>query len=120
MQKLSPVLLLFFLTSCTQTEEKLPIEDGKLVLTLADIHIAEAAIQNMTSSAKDTLSYNYYEQVYEIHGTNKETIDSAMAVLHRNPQKFYDIYEKVRVELEQKAAESLQAKTKKKNDKEDS
>ncbi|MEM1219239.1 MAG: DUF4296 domain-containing protein [Bacteroidota bacterium] len=83
-----------FTWSCDE-EEVLPIEEEKMALILADIHIAEAALQNVYASKKDSLSAVYYQQVYDIHKIDRPELDSAMAVLYRNPNLQLDVYNRV-------------------------
>jgi hypothetical protein len=93
--------------SCGKNEEALPIAEPELIKILADIHLAEAAFQNLSSSAKDTLAYQYYDQIYQIHEVEKELVDSCIAILNRNPERFYDTYAKVQDFLVEGAAENL-------------
>ncbi len=108
-------LLSFFLISCNKETEAFPIEEPELIKILADIHLAEAAFQNLSNSAKDTLAYQYYEQIYQIHEVEKEQVDSCIAILNRNPQLFFDTYKKVQEFLVKGAAENLEAQKPKKN-----
>jgi len=87
-------LALFALVSCDE-EEVLPIEEQRMALIIADLHIAEAALQNVYASKKDSLSKIYYQQVYDIHEIDRPELDSAMAVLHRNPDLQLDVYNQV-------------------------
>ena len=87
-------LICCFLVSCDE-EEVLPIEEEKMALILADIHIAEAALQNVYASKKDSLSAIYYQQVYDIHEIDRSGVDSAMAVLYRNPDLQLVVYNRV-------------------------
>lgn len=100
------------LFSCNKQVEVLPIPESDLVKILADIHLAEAAFQNLSTSAKDTLAYQYYDQIYQIHQVEKVNVDSCLAILNRNPQQFYDTYEKVKEFLVEAAAENLKSQKK--------
>lgn len=110
--KISLLGIILVLASCQKPPEVLPLDQDKLVLILADLHIAEAAFQNLTSSSKDTLAYNYYDQIYQIHETSEFLVDSSLAIMHRNPKLFYEVYENVRAHLEQKALESTKQRSK--------
>jgi len=115
MRFIIPVLLSsILLLSCNKKVEVLPIEENKLIAILADIHLAEAAFQNLNTSAKDTLAYQYYEQVYQIHEIEKENVDSCIAILNRNPEQFYNLYAKVQEFLVDAAAKNLKIKPEKK------
>ena len=87
--------LVFFLFVACDEEEVLPIEEQKMALIMADLHIAEAALQNVYASKKDSLAKIYYQQVYDIHEINRLELDSAMAVLHRNPNLQLEVYNRV-------------------------
>jgi hypothetical protein len=103
----------FIISSCTKQIEVLPISEPELIKILADIHLAEAAFQNLSTSTKDTLAYQYYDQVYQIHEVEKENVDSCIAILNRNPERFYNIYAKVQEFLLEAAAKNLNDKPKK-------
>lgn len=104
---------ILLLTSCVKQSEKLPIAEPELIKILADIHLAEAAFQNLSSSAKDTLAYQYYDQIYQIHEVKKENVDSCLAIMNREPERFYEIYAKVQDFLLEAAAKNLKDKPKK-------
>lgn len=112
---LSFFILILFLFSCGGNKVNLPIPESELIKILADIHLAEAAFQNLSSSAKDTLAYQYYDQIYQIHQVDKAQVDSCIAILNRNPKYFFDTYEKVQEFLVAAAAENLKIQKPKKN-----
>ena len=107
------ILSIFLLSSCKKEKETLPIPEPELIKILADIHLAEAAFQNLSSSTKDTLAYQYYDQIYQIHEVQKENVDSCIAIMNRDPKRFFDIYAKVQDFLLEAAAENLKKKPKK-------
>ena len=114
MRALLPIfIIVLILTACKKKVEILPIPEPELIKILADIHLAEAAFQNLSTSTKDTLAYQYYDQIYQIHEVEKENVDSCIAILNRDPNRFYDIYAKVQEFLVQGAAENLKIKPKK-------
>lgn len=106
--------IFFFFGSCVQKAEELPLPESDLIKILADLHLAEAAFQNLTTSAKDTLAYMYYEQVYEIHGVTKAEVDSCIAIMNRQPEQFFETYKKVQEHLVAGAADNLNRKEDKK------
>lgn len=99
------LMLVFLATSCAKKEKELPINEEKLILVLSDMHLAEGAIQNLPKSAKDTLSYQYYEQIYAIHDITKEELYSCLSIMERNPKKLELVYKKVKTHIEDKAKE---------------
>jgi len=74
----------------------------KLVDVLVDIHLAEAAMQNLTISAKDSIAARYYKQIYTIHGVKKEDFDSTSTFVKQRPKLLAKVYERVVEELNRK------------------
>lgn len=109
------LVLLFVVSGCQKNQESLPLPEDKLVAVLGDLHLAEGAFQNLSTSAKDTLAYMYYEQVYEIHEVEKWMVDSSIAILNRHPEVFEKIYEKVEVKLAKENAELRKERPKNRN-----
>ena len=71
-----------------------------MVKVLADIHLAEAAMQNLYGTGKDTTSVSYYREIYAIHGINHALFDSSMSVMRHHPDYAVKVYRKVMAELE--------------------
>jgi len=80
--------------------ESLPVRDEKLVEVLADIHLAESALQSFSGPQKDSMAGVYYDQVMVIHGMDREVFDTCVAILRRNPDLMSEIYDKVYEHLE--------------------
>lgn len=98
------LFLIAFVSAC-QTEPELPLQDEKLVEVLADAHVAEAAVQSLPASRRDSLVKVYYEQIFEIHQVSRSDFEKSLKMLEYNPAKMLEIYEHVtehlnRVELE--------------------
>lgn len=85
------------LVSCSSDKtEELPIDEDKAILVMFDLHIAEAAMAKIQAGdSKDSLANEYYEQIAEIHGLDRNTLDSCIAILQRSPELSGIIYEKV-------------------------
>jgi len=96
---------LLFLTSCTPKAPQ-PLPDEVLIKVLADLHIAEAALQRLAKPYKDTVSQRYYNEVAAIHGIRREEIDSALTWLRDRPAEMNRIYEEVFLLLEAKETET--------------
>ncbi len=92
-------LTLLFVFSC---EEKapLPLKEEELITVLRDIHIAEAAMQNLIGITKDSVGEIYYEQTLNLHNIKKADFDSSMVILRRDPDRLGLIYDKIIEELE--------------------
>lgn len=108
--RILPVFFIFLLSlpACSKKNVNLPLPAEKLVAVLMDLHLAEAAYQNLSTSAKDTLAFQYYDQVYQMHNVSKIQVDSAISLLNRHPDIFAEIYAQVKDGLEESAAAHLQ------------
>jgi len=90
--------LLIPLNSCKE-EESFHLDESKMIQILVDIHIAEAAIQNMTSTIKDSLGTLYYGQIYQIHEVEEAFFLEDFERMRSNPEDTRRIYEKVLEEI---------------------
>ncbi len=101
MKKLISFLGIIFLStfSC-ESEKRLPIEEEKLVDILRDIHIAEAAMQNLIGVTKDSFGIIYYNQVLGLYGVERAVFDITMERLRKDPERLSVVYEKVIKELD--------------------
>ncbi len=80
-------LVLLFLISCQETEnnETFVLDETTFVRVLADVHLAEAALQNLSVADKDSVGSIYYDQIYTIHGIDETELSSCLEVLKTNP-----------------------------------
>lgn len=76
-------------------EQPLPMEEEAVVKLLVDVHIAEAATNNLQGSLKDSVIVAYYEQLFKIHDITAEEFDALYQLLENNPEQYLQIYEKV-------------------------
>ncbi|MEM7104158.1 MAG: DUF4296 domain-containing protein [Bacteroidota bacterium] len=83
----------------------LTYQEEKLVRILADIHLAEAVIQSIPASKRDSLSELYYAYIYEIHETNEQEYLRNRKALLSEPSEADKVYEKVIETLSKKEAE---------------
>ncbi|MEK7254781.1 MAG: DUF4296 domain-containing protein [Bacteroidota bacterium] len=81
------------------SEESLPVKEEKLRKVLIDIHLAESATMHLDQLKKDSLTPIYYRQVLEMHEMDRETFDTCVAILKRNPGLMQEVYEQVQEEL---------------------
>ncbi len=88
-------LLLFALAACTTDKEPQPLSDEVLIAVLADIHIAEAALQRLPRNYKDTVSQRYYDEVAAIHNLSRMELDSSLYWLRARPREMARIYQAV-------------------------
>ena len=107
---LRPIFLLLicitFLFSCKEEEIPLPISEEQLIPILVDVHIAEAAVQNVRYEIKDSISDIYYEQIFTIHKVEEKDFYETMDHLKRDAIKLEAIYAQVLEELSKKEAKS--------------
>ncbi len=88
-------------SACTKTGETLPIEEKKMVEILVDVHLAESAMQDLTSAIRDSVGNMYYQQIYKIHGVSKADFDKTIYLLKQNPLQMNEIYKKVLEKLDE-------------------
>jgi len=98
------LLLLFF--ACTQEKKPLPLPEGQLIRVLIDVHVAEAALQNLRGATKDSVANVYYSQICTIHDIERAALDSSLAMLRKRPEQLYEIYTKAMEEVDRMAAEN--------------
>jgi Domain of unknown function (DUF4296) len=104
--KLPPSVIAVFFTlfACKNDKIQLPVPQEKMVDVLVDIHIAEAYIENVNTTLKDSMTRIYYPQIFKHHGITAKLYDSTFAVLSNQPDLMKSVYDDVmeRVENRQK------------------
>lgn len=92
----------FLLSAClSSNSEPLPIDKEKLEAVMLDVHVAESAMAHLQGGTKkDSLANRYYDQIAEIHQIDRETLDTCLAILQRNPELTMEIYEKMAEKME--------------------
>ncbi|MCF8245159.1 MAG: DUF4296 domain-containing protein [Saprospiraceae bacterium] len=87
----------------SQQSESLPISQEKLEKVMTDAHIAESAVSGLPNGLKkDSVANLYYDQIAEIHKIDRETIDTCIAILQRNPELTSETYGKMSEALEKR------------------
>lgn len=101
------VAILFLLNACISKQtESLPISEEDVEKVLLDVHIAESAMSQLQNgSRKDSLAEKYYNQIAEIHHIDRETLDSCLAILQRNPEMASEIYGKISEDIDKQQLE---------------
>ncbi len=105
MLMITPLLACLFLLGCSRGEPQLEVKEDKLVDILIDVHIAEAAVQNLRGETHDRIINLYYEQIFGIHGVEREEFESTMAYLREKPDRMEAIYAEVMAEMERREAQ---------------
>lgn len=96
-----PALLFAALLSACSSDPALPLSDDRLVVILADAHVAEAAVQSLSGDYKDSVIRVYYAQICEIHQVSEADFYQSVEQLTLQPEKMDKIYRKVEKRLEE-------------------
>lgn len=99
------VLAVGLLLACGREENKIPMQESELVNLLIDVHVAEAAAQDLYGEIKDSVGRAYYDQIYQIHDIDQAIFDTTLAVLRRNPEYASRVYQKVMDEIDRRQAD---------------
>ena len=78
------------------------ISEGKMILILADVHVAEAAMligRNEGTDVKDKQAF-YYQAIFNKHHISGSRYEQNLAFYRQNPDNFAKMYEKVTTVLE--------------------
>jgi len=97
------------LTSCEDQKDSPQIPESKLVNILADIHIAEAALQSLRGDTKDSVAHAYYQQIYEIHETDSVELHATLEAMRQQPERMRELYDQVMERVEKLNATSKSA-----------
>ena len=89
---------------CSQKSKRLPVPESELPALLADLHLAEAIIQNSTAATRDSIADLYYQQIFQLHNLDEADFDSTMAILREDPARLEPVYTKVLEILAEKDA----------------
>ena len=105
LRKIILIYISFILFSCVEKEKPLPMEEEVLIPLLVDVHIAEAALQNVSKIYKDSMADIYYDQLAEMHKISREELNETVLLMRTSPEKLNEIYTKVVEELGKREAE---------------
>ncbi len=72
-----------------------PIPRDKLVSVLIDVHLAEAAKQNLIGLVKDSVTRAYYHQIYTIHQIDSVQLQQSLEILRDDPEQLKDVYQEI-------------------------
>jgi hypothetical protein len=97
-------------SACKPAPATLNMPEEQLVNVLADVHIAEAAIQNLRGETKDSTANLYYDQIYTIHGVTETQFLEAIDILQENPILMDQVYAQVLEKLAVTEANANNAK----------
>lgn len=89
------IILLFAGVGCAKKQTGPSISKEKLVKLLVDVHLAEAALQNVFGVTKDSLAEVYYDDICAIHRLNRQQLDEIVTELRENPLAMSETYREV-------------------------
>ena len=92
------ILILFgavLTAGCGEKQEKLLIDEDKLVNILAEVHLAEGEMETVNMSDRDTLGKSLYQLIMTHYGVRREDFDQTMIILREDPDRLERVYEKV-------------------------
>ena len=93
------VLLLILLSGCSMRPWGV-LSQEDMVAVLLDVHIAEAAMKVVDTSAKRIEKQEYYNTIFEKHNITKEKFDKSLDWYARHPKLLVEVYDEVKVEAE--------------------
>lgn len=93
------VLLLILLSGCGMCPWGV-LSRNEMVAVLLDVHVAEAAMKVVDTSAKRIEKQEYYNIIFEKHNTTKEQFDKSLDWYARHPKVLVEIYDDVKKEAE--------------------
>ena len=96
----------FFLAfSCGSKSRSLPLSERKLADVLLDVHIAEAAAQNLGGKSRDSLLQIYYRDICRIHKIEMEELEKSMAIMREDPNRLTEVYSRINKKLEERRSQ---------------
>lgn len=105
---LAAFLLLGALAGCSDAPKPLKVPEERLVGVLADLHIAEAALQALRGDTKDSMAAVYYDQIYTLHAVDSAAVHQSLEQLRKDPQRMKALYDRVMERVETLSATSKQ------------
>ncbi len=83
-----------------QRAEPLPVPDDTLAKVLADVHVAEAAVQNLSGTYKDSLKSAFIAQACSIRQIKLTDLYKSVDMLVQQPDRMEKVYKRVEKRLE--------------------
>ena len=94
--------IVFLLVTCKNNTAQLPVPREKVVEILADIHMADAYVESVNVTLKDSMAKRYYPQIFKHNGITTAIYDSTFAVLSKNPILMKSVYDDVLLKIEER------------------
>lgn len=90
------------LLACNKDMAEMPIDRDKLIPILVDVHLAEAAMQEVPSEKRDSLGKAYYKKVFSIHKVTEADFNKSLFIIRQDPDELEAIYKEVIANLEKR------------------
>lgn len=100
------LVAIFIAVGCEEAPTPLPLSEEELIPVLIDIHVAEAALQNLRGETKDSMANVYYDQICTIHRVDRALLDSTLNMLRNRPEQMQEIYVKAMEEIDRRTVEN--------------
>lgn len=97
------IAFLFMLTACNKEKVILSLPIKEVAELMIDVHSAEAALQSVFGSRKDSLAGVYYEQIYKIHAIDSTQFQELMQSLRDNPALMKEVYDRAVIQVEERS-----------------
>jgi hypothetical protein len=106
-------LTIFVFVFCENKTGQLPIPREKVVQILTDIHMADAYVESVNPTMKDSMAKLYYPQIFKHNGITAAVYDTTFALLSKNPVLMKNVYDDVlkNIEARQKIMQGDTIKT---------
>jgi hypothetical protein len=88
----------FVLTGCKKTTP-VALDKDKMVAIMIDLEYAKAATHGRSMALKDSMMLVYKQQICDIHGISKESLERDLEALERNQELLDEILRMVKDSL---------------------
>lgn len=89
--------LVFCLSACQQNKHDYPIlaDEEKLIDVIADMYIAESALNKQSMSVRDSLRTSFRNNIILIHDLSEEQFDTLFLIVQTDMSTYKDLHKKV-------------------------
>ncbi|MEZ4907900.1 MAG: DUF4296 domain-containing protein [Saprospiraceae bacterium] len=114
-RRLGILIVLLFMFSCKNENDKLRISEDELRKVMFDIHTAEFIVTKTPVDIRDSIEDLYIDQIMTIHNIDRRDFEHDMEILRNNPERFEKFYEKLQEESKEFSKEESEKLKKFKN-----
>ena len=101
MKSLITVFSFLCLFACQDDPYETHIKVETLVNVVADLQLAQEALNKSTGAEKDSLMTVYKEQIFKIHKVDPNLVELDLVEIRKRAEYFKDFYDKVVLKLEE-------------------